>query len=88
MNLQEVQQLKQSIDNANNRLLVAKTQIESAKQRQAEILKEYNCNSIEELQKLKEDKEAEINKLIQQANQYLNVVNPIISEVEKVTTVM
>lgn len=88
MNLQEVQQLKQNIDNANNRLLVVKTQIEGAKQRQAEILKEYNCNNIEELQKLKEDREAEMDKLIQQANQYLNTVLPIISEVEKVTTVI
>ena len=60
MDIREVEQLKQKIDNTNERLVYAKAQVESAKLRQAEILKECNCNSVEELQQLVSIKEQEL----------------------------
>ena len=88
MDIQQVQQLKQNIDNANNRLIAAKTQVEMAKKRQQEILQEFNCNSYEELQQLLNAKEIEMQKLIDSANAYYNSILPIINEVESLTQVL
>ena len=60
MNLQEVQQLKQQIDSTNERLIYCKSQIESAKKRQAEILAQYNCKNYEEFNQLIKNKELEM----------------------------
>lgn len=88
MDIQQVQLLKQKIDDANNRLIAAKTQVEMAQKRQAEILKEFNCNSYEDLVRLLENRELEMQKLIDNANAYLNQVLPIINEVENATRVV
>lgn len=85
MNIQEVELLKQNIKTTNERLIYANSQIESAKTRLAEILKEYNCSSVEELTKLCADKEAELQKLIVAAKQYIERVTPVIEQVEAMT---
>lgn len=83
MNIREVEQLKQKIDNVNERLVYAKAQIESAKKRQVEILKECDCNSVEELQQLVNAKEQELNQLVNAAKQYIQNTLPAIEQVEK-----
>lgn len=88
MDIQQVQQLKQNIENANNRLIAAKTQVEMAKKRQHEILQEFNCNSYEELQQLLNAKEKEMQTLLESANAYYNSILPIINEVESLTQVL
>lgn len=85
MNIQEVENLKKSIDNVNERLIYAKSQIESAKQRQAEILKEYNCSTVEELEALQAKKEQELQFLMNAANEYIRETLPVVEQVEAMT---
>lgn len=85
MNVAEVQKLQQDIAIANDKLVQAKATVESAKQKQEEILKANNVSSLEELQELVTAKEAELNKLILAARMYLAKVNPIIEEVKAKT---
>lgn len=83
MDIREVEQLKQKIDNTNERLVYAKAQVESAKLRQAEILKECNCNSVEELQQLVSVKEQELQTLVNAANKYIQDTLPLVEQVER-----
>ena len=83
MDIREVEQLKQKIDNTNERLVYAKAQVESAKLRQAEILKECNCNSVEELQQLVSIKEQELQTLVNAANKYIQDTLPLVEQVER-----
>lgn len=85
MNVAEVQKLQQDIAIANDKLSQAKAIVESAKQKQDEILKANNVSSIEELQELVSSKESELNKMILAAKMYLAKVNPIIDEVNNKT---
>lgn len=83
MDIREVEQLKQKIDNTNERLVYAKAQVESAKLRQAEILKECNCNSVDELQQLVSVKEQELQTLVNAANKYIQDTLPLVEQVER-----
>ena len=85
MNVAEVQKLQQDIAIANDKLVQAKATVESAKQKQEEILKANGVSSYEELQELVNNKQAELNKLILAARMYLAKVNPIIEEVKNKT---
>ena len=82
MDIKEIELLKQKLDSTNERLVYAKAQVESAKQRQQEILKECNCNTVEELQQLVSSKEQELQQLMNAANQYIENTLPIIEQVE------
>lgn len=85
MNIQEVENLKKSLENTNERLIYAKSQIEAAKQRQAEILKEYNCSSVEQLEDLLRSKEQELQVLVNAAQKYIQDTLPVIEQVEAMT---
>ena len=82
MNLQEVEQLKQKIDNTNQRLAVAKAQIDSTKKRQEEILAQYGCATFTDFQAVLESKEKEMEMLVQAAQKYLTETLPILEQVE------
>lgn len=82
MNIQEVESLKQNIDNTNQRLAVIKAQVESAKQRQQEILNQYGCATFTDFQAVLKSKEDELGMLVQAAQKYLNEVQPLLSQAE------
>lgn len=85
MEIKEVEALKQKIDSINERLIYTKSQIESAKVRQKEILAEHGCETLEALQQICIAKEQELQRLIDSANKYVESTLPILEQIEAMT---
>ena len=85
MEIKEVEALKQRIDSINERLIYAKSQVESAKIRQQEILKEHDCETLEALRQVCLAREQQLQVLVNAANKYIDETLPVLEKIEAMT---
>lgn len=83
IDVREFQKLKNEIDVLNDRIKTANIRKEEAIKKKEAILQSYGVSSIEELEKLTSEKEAELEKLLLAAQSFIIKSKPVLEEVER-----